>query len=933
MSRQPTRTRTSSKSGTRGEEKSKPNGLANKSRAEKDDNRSKVKPSEQEKTTKEKSRDGKTRASNNNKEERLSRASKTPTSRSKVKDDKDRDGRSKARDTKDSKSSSRLRDDKDSQRRVKESTSRKKEVKSESKSVKERSRKTKDEPSVKPRNDDAPRSSSRSSARNDRLSSPPRHSHDDVEEPLANAGRKQWDKEHIATDLAQESELQDVQDEVVEEEEEPNYDDDFEDYDEDFEDDVDDDEGDVEEDDDNDENDDDDDGEQDRKMDSGTYDSRGGSSSSYSKRRETEEMEQVKAAMIRENSARYPRRQAQPIEESDDSGKGSPGIEEQSPKKEPRAQSGRTLINFNVAKKKQEIQKAAGKTKKRGDNLKGMISLNVVRFDLMDLPPIRYEAFMKSFGTSNARQETSQTGDDDMEQETQTEPIETNEKWTQKPIAMTSIGDLDDQELLLQNMKGVGGPSKETKVNEGFVSFNAHSHSLRLSQFLEGASQVMLTLMEEQEEQLRGLELEGIEQKSVDFADKVTILNTDMDFLLDRPVTSLAFAPDQSAILLTAHGNLDMDGEQGATTLANFSADTYLCVWNVSQPSAPNKVLVTHNVVSSCCFSPHKASIAFAGLVDGTVVGWDLRESLNIHQEVKRDLTENGDFIFRSPTFSTNAGPDEHNSTIKSVAPLPEAKREQSTEEFNDSGGAFQLISVEEQGCAIIWTVLDNQHDYDQHVGQAHWGSVRLVQSQRIELDSNLYGFTINPHDGSQLLMGMEGGTIHHASTRSNHKPNPRQFLPEFEAHSNPQSLAFCPFGQGFFLVGSDDGTVRLHATTNLKPLITWPGTVDGEPVVELIWSQSRPCVFVLLDNLSRVHLWDLGAGDIYPAHTVHFEDGIEAMALNPDLKDSRQKQLLALGMENGKVEVHHLKGEYKADDSESCQKELSRFLHYVSII
>ncbi|TRY78803.1 hypothetical protein TCAL_07584 [Tigriopus californicus] len=645
------------------------------------------------------------------------------------------------------------------------------------------------------------------------------------------------------------------------------------------------------------------------------------------------EMEQVKAAMIRENSARHPRGQAQVIEESDDSGKGSPGVEEQSPKKEARVSSGRTLINFNVAKKKQDTQKAAGKTKKRGDNLKGMISLNVVRFDLLDLPPIRYEAFMKSFGTSNARQETSQTGDDDLEQETQTEVIETNEKWTQKPIAMTSIGDLDDQELLLQNMKGVGGPSKETKDSQGFVSFNAHSHSLRLAQFLEGASQVMLTLMEEQEEQVRGLDLEGIEQKSVDFADKVTILNTDMAFLLDRPVTSLAFAPDQSAILLTAHGNLDVDGEQGATTLANFSANTYLCIWNVSQPSAPSKVLMTHNVVTSCCFSPHKASIAFAGLVDGTVVGWDLRESLNIHQEVKREVIDNADFIFRSPTFSTNAGPDEHNSTIKSVTPLPEMKREQSAEGYNDFGGAFQLISVEEQGCAIIWTVLDNQHDFDQHVGQAHWGTIRLVQSQRIELDSNLYGITVNPHDGSQLLLGMEGGAIHHASTKSNHKPNPRQFLPEFEAQSNPQSIAFCPFGHGFFLVGSDDGTVRLHATTNMKPLITWPGTVDGEPVVDLIWSQSRPCVFVLLDNLSRVHLWDLGAGDIYPAHTVHFEDGIEAMAINPDLKDSRQKQLLALGMENGKVEVHHLKGEYKADDSESCQKELSRFLHYVSII
>ena len=82
--------------------------------------------------------------------------------------------------------------------------------------------------------------------------------------------------------------------------------------------------------------------------------------------------------------------------------------------------------------------------------------------------------------------------------------------------------------------------------------------------------------------------------------------------------------------------------------------------------------------------------------------------------------------------------------------------------------------------------------------------------------------------------------------------------------------------------------------------------------------SHLRPCVFAVLDTASRVHLWDLGAGDIYPAHTVQFEDAIAALALNPDLgvregdhggtkassSSNRQKQLLALGMENGKVEV-----------------------------
>ena len=124
-----------------------------------------------------------------------------------------------------------------------------------------------------------------------------------------------------------------------------------------------------------------------------------------------------------------------------------------------------------------------------------------------------------------------------------------------------------------------------------------------------------------------------------------------------------------------------------------------------------------------------------------------------------------------------------------------------------------------------------------------------------------------------------------------------------------------------------------MHSVTSEKPLITWPGSVNGQPILRIIWSPSRPCVFYILDSDSRIHLWDLGVGDIYPAHSVQFEEKVNVIAINPELGDPKQKQLLALGMENGRVEVHHLKSEYRAKDSKACTVELERFLHYVSII
>ena len=60
-----------------------------------------------------------------------------------------------------------------------------------------------------------------------------------------------------------------------------------------------------------------------------------------------------------------------------------------------------------------------------------MIRLDVVSFELFNLPPIRYDAFMRTFGAANALQATTQTGEDNLEEDVQTEEIETMHKWTQ----------------------------------------------------------------------------------------------------------------------------------------------------------------------------------------------------------------------------------------------------------------------------------------------------------------------------------------------------------------------------------------------------------------------------------------------------------------------------------------------------------------------
>ena len=132
-----------------------------------------------------------------------------------------------------------------------------------------------------------------------------------------------------------------------------------------------------------------------------------------------------------------------------------------------------------------------------------------------------------------------------------------------------------------------------------------------------------------------------------------------------------------------------------------------------------------------------------------------------------------------------------------------------------------------------------------------------------------------------------------------------------------------------------DDGCVRLHNIQSERPLITWQGTIDELPIKKIVWSPSRPCVFVILDVKSRIHLWDLGSGDIYPAHTVELKSGTNDFSMNTqsDHYQEQQRQILALASNEGIINIHMLSPEYLSGDEGSCKKELARFLHYVSII
>lgn len=62
------------------------------------------------------------------------------------------------------------------------------------------------------------------------------------------------------------------------------------------------------------------------------------------------------------------------------------------------------------------------------------------------------------------------------------------------------------------------------------------------------------------------------------------------------------------------------------------------------------RILVCSSEPRCCCFSPIRPSLVFAGMVDGSIAMWDLREPTSIHRST---VVSDEAYSLRYPTYDT----------------------------------------------------------------------------------------------------------------------------------------------------------------------------------------------------------------------------------------------------------------------------------------
>eukprot|EP00071_Canis_lupus_P026082 XP_022259639.1 WD repeat-containing protein 60 isoform X5 [Canis lupus familiaris] len=570
------------------------------------------------------------------------------------------------------------------------------------------------------------------------------------------------------------------------------------------------------------------------------------------------------------------------------------------------------FVDFATASRRQKSRTQALKQKTRSTKLLRLIDLDFsFTFSLLDLPPVNeYDMYIRNFGKKNTKQAYVQYNEDNVDRDIQTEEIETRGVWTQHPGEGTAVS----------------GGSGSGDVRE--VAAAPKVNTPRLASFLRAACQVIAVLLEEDRVAAEPSWSPGAVDGTLAISDSSSQLNTSLPFLQDREVSCLCASQVQRQMVVSVHGL------PAAAFAPALDSRHVLCVWDIRQPSGPQKVLLCESKVTCCCFSPFKAFLLFAGTAHGSIILWDLREDSRIHQYVKL-----GDcfWTFRMATFSTDGvlTSVNHCSPIQAVESISTSVYKKQSfvlspfsmqEEM--SGLSFHIASLDESGVLNVWVVVElPRADIAGSVsdlGLIPGGRIKLVHSTTIQLSDSLcqkgcefWGCTqtLNvkflPSDPSHFIVGTDMGLISHG-TRQDLRVSPKLYKPQ-QHDVRPvrvNVIDFSPFGEPVFLAGCSDGSIRLHQLTSECPLLQWNDSTEGHAVTGLRWSLTRPAVFLAQDETSCIYIWDLLESDLGPvAKQLISPDRLVAMTVVGEAeKTSGSFLALVLARASGSVDIQYLR-------------------------
>lgn len=264
------------------------------------------------------------------------------------------------------------------------------------------------------------------------------------------------------------------------------------------------------------------------------------------------------------------------------------------------------FVNFTSAQKRYREKKNNAKKMQRGQEILNMIKLDSFNFTLFDLAPVPYDQFIRLYGQKEGVQTSTQTGDDNTNEETQTETVINLNKWTQYPTCFSkvNINNPNYLDVYKHEYLGVGGDP----INCDIKKVEKEINYTQYNRFVTSAGQLMLGLLTHHNVYL-SKEFQYSDAR--DFSVGYVEFNTSTLPVFDKlSVTFISYSLTDASKILTVH-NKDNINDDSVCCL-----NSLICLWHISNSSAPERIFTSYTKINCCCLQCDNRMV-YAGCYNG----------------------------------------------------------------------------------------------------------------------------------------------------------------------------------------------------------------------------------------------------------------------------------------------------------------------------
>lgn len=349
-----------------------------------------------------------------------------------------------------------------------------------------------------------------------------------------------------------------------------------------------------------------------------------------------------------------------------------------------------------------------------------------------------------------------------------------------------------------------------------------------------------------------------------------------------KTVTSICWNPQLTDLFAVGYGSYEF-GKTG---------NGLICCYTLKNTSYPEYILETGSGVMSVDFHPQHSELLVAGLYDGSVVVFDVRNKSG------------------KPLYVSTDPKTKHTDPVWQVAWNPADTNE---------NASLSFYSVSSDGRVTNW-VMNKNELVNEEVVELKLEPKTDSDGEEDADDTNMIGlaggscFDFNKFEPGLFVVGTEEGSIHAYSSAANSNSH----IKTYEGHNMAvYTVRWNPFHPDIFLSCGADWTVKLWEADHSQPIMTFDLNCA---VADVAWAPYSSTVFAVVTTDRRLRVYDLNIDKHAPIGKTRARSWTGAVASKASLTHiafNPVEPIICIGDDKGVVNILKLSGNLRVMSAE----------------